>query len=707
VIRIPPRIRGPGRQSPAHRYARIAPTALLAAVLLSGIPAGAARAGDEPFTYPSNYGLTGLLETPTARVMKENRLRIGFTQVKPYEFFYGTVGLFERIEVNGRITQVLDIPGFSNISGSSYGDFKDRAVDLKLQLLKEGQYLPAISLVVSDPSGTRVYASQSIVASKQIYPFDFSLGMGNGRFGTKPLPNQEGIRIEMFSNPSKWFQEARPFGGIQFAPADWLALMAEYSPIRYDQQTRDLAQEKYFTKPVPSKINAGLRVKPTRWSEIDVSWQRGEQVGVSVSLSSDIGKPILPIHDPPYREPDAVRAQPFADRIAAALRASGFSDIGVDGDGFTLRVDAENDRYFFTPNAVEALLGAIAPIIPPEYDYLRVLLKQNGIPQAEFITRVPALEAMRDGRIPKGRFFDLSAFRTERIGSPILETSNRRWFDYGIGPSFEAFLNDPSRYISYRLGISAFLNAFPWYGGMASLGVEAYPLNNVSTINQPLSIPVRSDIVQYKDESLSLGRLMFQQIVKADLPVYARAAAGLLEVEYAGVDGEVALPLFRGRLIADASGSLVRKRDPDNPFAFVGDTWYKTAFLTARLNVPEADFWFDVKGGRFLAGDWGARFTLSKFIRGVTLSGWYSVTDTSVFSDPFNRGYNDKGISVSVPLRMFIGRDSQTTYQISLSAWTRDVGQDIDHYRNLLDFIGRNTDILLDKDVDTLYKGGR
>jgi hypothetical protein len=65
--------------------------------------------------------------------------------------------------------------------------------------------------------------------------------------------------------------------------------------------------------------------------------------------------------------------------------------------------------------------------------------------------------------------------------------------------------------------------------------------------------------------------------------------AGLLEVEYAGLDGEVALPLSRGRWIAGIGGSLVRKRDPDNPFSFANDTLYKTAFLNVRLNIPEAE----------------------------------------------------------------------------------------------------------------------
>jgi hypothetical protein len=111
-----------------------------------------------------------------------------------------------------------------------------------------------------------------------------------------------------------------------------------------------------------------------------------------------------------------------------------------------------------------------------------------------------------------------------------------------------------------------------------------------------------------------------------------------------------------------------------------------------------------VKAGRFLAGDKGVRFSASKFINGVTLSAWYTITDTSIFSDPVNSGYQDKGVSVTIPIRLFLGRDSRTAYRISLSPWTRDVGQDVDHYRTLADFIGRNLDILLDRDAGNLFK---
>ena len=100
--------------------------------------------------------------------MKENRYRLGAAMVHPYRFYFGTVGLFDRIEVNGRVTQVIGVPGFDN--NNSYGDFKDKAVDAKFQFLKEGKYLPALAIVVSDPTGTRLYASQAIVASKQTLP---------------------------------------------------------------------------------------------------------------------------------------------------------------------------------------------------------------------------------------------------------------------------------------------------------------------------------------------------------------------------------------------------------------------------------------------------------------------------------------------------------------------------------------------------------
>jgi hypothetical protein len=88
----------------------------------------------------------------------------------------------------------------------------------------------------------------------------------------------------------------------------------------------------------------------------------------------------------------------------------------------------------------------------------------------------------------------------------------------------------------------------------------------------------------------------------------------------------------------------------------------------------------------------------------VTILAWYSFTDTSVFNDNINKDYHDKGIAISIPLRLFKGADSRTAYSYSLSPWTRDTGQDIDHYNTLFDFIDRNTENYIDKDKKMMYK---
>ncbi len=672
---------------------------LLAALLSAA--AAPARAGDEPFTGPNNFGVTGLMETPTARVMKENRYRLGVTQDHPYRYYYGTVGLFDRLEINGRVTQILGVPG----GAPGYGDDKDKAFDAKFQFLHEGKYLPALAVAISDPHGTRLYASQAIVAGKQIYPFDFSLGFGNGRLGKTPLPALgEGFKVEMFTNPAQWAREALPFGGVQFAPNRWLALMAEYSPIRYDRQTSDPAQKKYFRNPVPSHLNFGARIRPLSWLEVDASWQRGEEFAVSASVAFDIGRALVPIYDAPYLESPEAAREPLADRIAFALAEEGFSDIGVATDGLSLRIDVQNDRYFFTPRAAEVLLRTIAPIVPPDIEYLRIQFRENGIPVAEVTAPNPARSGIRKGSPTPGTLLDREGFRTGDFDPPIRRTTHRRWFDYALKPSVETFLNDPSGYFKYRAGLSATLFAYPWVGGAAVLGAEAYPLNTVSTANQPLSIPIRSDLAEYEKDKVALSRLLFDQTVATRDPVYFRAEAGMLETMFTGIDAEAALPLWNGRVLAGASGCFVRKRAPNETFGFRTNDDFRTALLLGRLNLPGVDASIDVKAGRFLAGDRGVRVEVSKFIRGVTLSAWYSATGTSMFSDPYNHGYHDKGISVEIPLRLFTGHDSRTTYRYSLSPWTRDVAQDLSRYRTLFDLIGRNAGVLLDKDRGSMYK---
>jgi hypothetical protein len=668
------------------------------AVLIMAMPASFAQAGDAPFEFPASWGGTGLMEIPTARTMEKDHWRMGISQVYPSRTFYGVVSPLSGLEIDARVTEILDSSGYMEQDEfEGYGNRKDKSVDLKYQFLSEGKYTPAIALGIMDPSGTRLLASQYFAASKQIYPFDFTIGLGNGWFGKEPLLSSgDGVDIELFKNPRKWWDDARVFAGIQFAPSEKFALMVEYAPIKYDKM--DLYEtapgENYFDGPVPSKVNVGVRCKPLDWAEVDLSYERGQQFGVNVTLDFDIGRPLMPIYDRLYREEAAMRMSPLEERLAVALSQSGFSDIGVSQDGSSLWIEVRNDHWFFATRAVGVILSLVDDTAPDTVKTVSITLTESLIPVFGFTAVRSDIGLWRQEKLTAEDLIFLSRLDTVRTGTMERPLTNRKIVRYGILPSFQTFLNDPSGFFKARVGLQAWASWIPWTGTSFVAGIEGYPVNDISTVNEPLSIPVRSDIALYKEQDVSLGRLMADQVVKFPHGVYGRLSGGILEIEYAGLDAEAAMPVMDGRFLLGVSGSAVKKRDPDNPLKLEQDSvkdLYTTAFGNVRLNLPECDVWLDVKAGRFLAGDKGARFTVSKFIRGVTLSVWLGVTNTTVFTDDENRGYHDKGFMVTVPLRLFEGQDSRSSFFYSLSPWTRDVAQDIYHYNSLFEFIGRNT----------------
>ena len=657
-------------------------------------------ASDKPFISPNNWGSTGLLEIPTARVLEENTYRIGISQIHPYRYYYGAISPLKGLEIAGRLTEILGVkvkkPGWEG-----YGNYKDKSIEIKYQLFPETKWLPAIAIGIADPYGTRLYASQYIVFSKQIYPFDFTIGMGNGRFGKKPLPSSgDSVRIEMFQNPKEWIKESQIFWGIQMALSNKLFLMFEYNPIKYHKQFKDPAQEKYFKEPVPSSYNFGLRWKPFKWMEIDLTYQRGNRIGINFLTTFNIGNPLIPIYDHFYKEKPADKKLSLEDRITKILGNSGFSNIGVIVINDEIWIELHNDKYYYTPKAFEVVLKLISNVLPDTIKKIHITFKEEGIPILSYTFLKEDLDSFVKKKLSKEEFYQLVNLDTQVTKIYSLKTKLKN-FTYGFKPSLETFLNDPSGFFKYRFGLAAWINYHLWRGGSLILSLKGYPLNNISSLNKPLSIPVRSDIVKYIQKDITLERLMFEQIFKSPHEIYTKLALGMLETQYGGIDVEIAKPFWDGRILFGLGSSIVKKRDPDNPLSFKIDDvkdYYTTAFLNLRTNFPEQDISVDLKLGKFLAGDEGLKITISKFIKGVRVFFWYSFTDTSIFKDKFNRDYHDKGIGIIIPIRLFKGTDSRTSYSYVLSPWTRDVAQDIDHHINLFDFIGRNIKIYLDKD---------
>jgi hypothetical protein len=80
-----------------------------------------------------------------------------------------------------------------------------------------------------------------------------------------------------------------------------------------------------------------------------------------------------------------------------------------------------------------------------------------------------------------------------------------------------------------------------------------------------------------------------------------------------------------------------------------------------------------VDAGRYLAGDWGGTFTLSRrFPNGWAVGGYFTLTD--VTEEDFGEGSFDKGVFVEVPFRWTVPFETRANNSISLTSVSRDGG---------------------------------
>ena len=80
-----------------------------------------------------------------------------------------------------------------------------------------------------------------------------------------------------------------------------------------------------------------------------------------------------------------------------------------------------------------------------------------------------------------------------------------------------------------------------------------------------------------------------------------------------------------------------------------------------------------VDAGRYLAGDWGATFSLDRqFSNGWKVGAYFTLTDMPF--DEFGEGSFDKGIRLSIPFEWALGTPSRNQSAAELRSLERDGG---------------------------------
>src|SRR5256885_6048679 len=638
-------------------------------------------------------GPTGLINMPDARFNPDGTLRFGMTYARPYLDLSANATLFPWLETNLAVTRidgVLAFPSETNGFGPSYGSYKDKNAGLKIRLLAEDGWWPAVAVGAQDPFGTSLFPRQFAAATKTLGDAQVTLGFGRQQI--------DGA-----------------YGGFRYSPSwagDW-SLVSEYDALDY--KNFPFAGETHIAgrrHGISSAIEYRLG-----WMSAAVSNQGGVTGAAAyISIPLEQKQWIPKAAEPePYAKviPRPTLAQwerdaSYKKRMYAALFRQDFKDVRIRMEpNVRLSLTLTNVRISQMSRAVGRAARTALLLAPLQTTEIRVTYTTNGLPVATYefsdlrklnryfnglLTRselagsvsiryadpssysakekddlLAALEEPTEARVLYGGEGNYIGFKTQDTGFNVFQ----------VRPTLSSYVNGPNVF-QYSLAVLTTYDRELAERLFLSSGVNAILYENISQalgVNNSTLPHVRSDFGEYaKGPRVRVDHLLLNRVYQPSERTYARLTGGWLEQMYGGVGGQW-LYLERGAPWAfDLSVDAVKQRDFDGRFDF-RDYRTVTALAAMHYRLPYQST-FTVRAGRFLARDYGARFEIKRRFRiGMELGAWYTVTnvvDTGIGNE---RNYRDKGVFVSIPFEALLPADTQLTTRFSIAPWTRDTGQ--------------------------------
>jgi len=127
-----------------------------------------------------------------------------------------------------------------------------------------------------------------------------------------------------------------------------------------------------------------------------------------------------------------------------------------------------------------------------------------------------------------------------------------------------------------------------------------------------------------------------------------------------------------------------------------------TGHLNYYYNHPSSKILFNLRGGRYLAGDSGITFDFSRrFKSGMYMGAFFTRTDIS--KEEFGEGSFDKGFYFSFPLEIFFRNYSRGRTYFGLKPLTRDGGAKLIRAYNLYGVTDMGSYNALERDWDDIY----
>lgn len=679
------------------------------AVLIAAAPLAAQEAEPsfDPLPPPSLnfYGSPGLLDTPSAEMMPDGN----FTTAISY--FGGQTRITASFQALPWLSASFRYNGIQDWNLGGFQTYYDRGFDVRLRLLEETRRLPAITLGLQDFIGTGIYAGEYIVATKNFTTpgwnasrlpgrLKLSAGVGWGRLGShgsfgapfgvnRPtfVVNSTGGQVAY----DQWFRgPAALFGGLEYLPNDRWGIKVEYSSDAYVTETRTTS---VFER--KSSLNFGVEYQVSDRTRIGAYYLYGSEFGVTAQFQLNPHVPPnrlaapapLPVAQrPPRVENPLAYSTDWVNSAAAPPQLRGLLEPALAAEGLALeylviggdRVELRfrNLRYGSDVIAIGRAARVLARVMPASVETFRLVPVTGSLAKSATTIRRSDLEALEFEPDASAALLAVSGIGE---AGPLPETAlpstelypNFRW---ALGPFFDPSYFDPDQPVRMDVGIELTAAYEPAPGWIVAGTLRHRLAGNVKDGRGSNSVlpRVRTDQTQYAQENTTLRNLYVARQWRPGTNLYARVTAGYLEKMYGGISTELLWKPVNSRLGLGIEANYVRQRDFDQRLGF-RDYSILTGHASAYLELGRG-YLGQIDVGRYLAGDLGATFNLSRtFANGWAVGGFFTLTDVSAAD--FGEGSFDKGIYFSIPVNWFLGKPTRQAVGLGIRPIQRDGGQ--------------------------------
>jgi hypothetical protein len=648
----------------------------------------------------NDWGVIGLLQTPTARMSAAGEVRYHYSDVYPYTRHNVLLQPMDWLEGGFR---------YSTINNRKYGPYAfsgdqaylDKSLDFKVRLLNETANFPQVALGITDIGGTGLFSSEYLVASKRSGDFDWSLGIGWGYMGNRGnIKNPLTLIDKRFkTRVNDWGQggtlstgsffrgRSALFGGVQYhTPWDNWVLKAEYEGNDYQHEPLGNKFARY------SPVNIGLVYSYAPGMDFNAAFERGNKLMLGVTLHFPLNK--LSAHK--VSDPSMVRVlesrpttEPSWDLTAGQIGSqSKWLAQRISREGDDLRVVIESASGTYWDDRIERMTAVLHRDAPASIKRFVLTFVEKGVPMTERVID-------RDVWVAQQLSYQSTSDRPQAIVAvepratlpekPLWEANLSR-FGYSFVPSWQQNLGGPDGFL-FSTGVATPMGFRISDSTSVSCVFNLAIYDNYDKFNYtgPSNLPrARTLMREYSIASkFTMPTLQVTHMGKLGRDQYYSIYGGMLESMYAGVGGEWLYRSWHSDFAFGVDINRVQQRGFKQDFN-MRDYYATTGHATAYWDTGWKSIQVKLSVGQYLAEDKGVTMDISRsFNNGVLMGAW--ATKTNVSAVQFGEGSFDKGIYLRIPFDAMTTIRTGGTANLAYHPLTRDGGAKLNRSVSLYD----------------------